>query len=124
MAFSLNPALMDDRDVFFKILWDSIGNVLWYGAATAVIAVIGKIFWWAGVVLFGLFVIILIVSFLQTLIVTILGIVSTTLAIYEKLKDRSLHAREQLYLGAANIIQLVELTIFAGYMVGLYKVFF
>jgi len=115
---------MDDRDIFFTVLRNSIGNVIWYGIAAIVIVLIGRISWWLGVILFAMFVLVSIIGILQTIFVTLLGVVMIPFSIYEHFKGRTARGREQLYLGAGNLIQLLEVLIFAGYIFWLFKRFF
>ncbi|HEV7736027.1 MAG TPA: hypothetical protein VGO47_01460 [Chlamydiales bacterium] len=117
-------SLIDDRDVFFKVLKDSIGNIVWYGCGALVVALVGKIVWIAGVVLFGVFGLILAVSAVHSLISVVLSIVMIPVTIYEKVRGGSLRLREQLYLNAASLIQLTELAILSAYAIGLYRIFF
>ena len=125
MVSPADAASMSGRQIFFKILSDSVANILWYGAAAVVIAIIGKaIWWWAGIVLFGVFALILLASSAQTFFTTILGIAMIPMAIYEKIKGRSGEGAEQVWLGRAQIIQLIELAILVGYTYWLYKMFF
>lgn len=120
-----NAASMSGREVFVQVTWDAIANVLWYGGAAVVITIVGKaLWWWAGIIFFGIFVIVFLVSFLHTLIGTIMGIVLIPFAVYEKIQGRSVGAEEQLWLGAAQVIHLIEIAILASYTFWLYKVFF
>lgn len=116
---------MSGREVFVQVTWNALANILWYGGAAVVIATVGRVlWWWAGIILFAIFVIVFVASFLHTLIGTIMGLVMIPLAIYEKLKGRSIDAVEQAWMGAAQVVQLVEITVLAAYTLWLYKVFF
>lgn len=119
-----DPASMSGREVFVQVTWNAIANVLWYGGATLIIVLVGKFIWWLGVGLFGIFALIMVASTFQTLVVTVLGIISIPLGIYERLKGRSVDFSEQAWLWAGNMMQLIELMILGGYVFWLFRQFF
>lgn len=120
MAFPLT-----DREIFAKVWRDSFKNVIWYGAQVVIIIAVGKfVWWWAGIVLWAVWALILIIGGIQTLLVTLLGIILLPIGIYRKLKGLPTEDAASPYLVAGNLIQLTENAIYVGYFYVLYKIFF
>jgi hypothetical protein len=120
MAFPLT-----DREIFAKVWRDSIKNVLWYGAQVIVIAVIGAfVSWWVGIALWAICGLVLIAGGIQTLFVALLGIILIPWTIYESLKGREVDGKGQLHLAAGQVIQLIEMGVYACYFYWLYTIFF
>jgi hypothetical protein len=117
-------AEMSGRDFFSQALKDSISDVLWYGVGTVVIILLGSLSWWLGVVLSGLFAVIVLVSVIQTGAVTVLGLASIPLAIDEKRQGRCVDRGEQVYLAVANVIKILDKAILVAYTYVLYRVYF
>lgn len=117
-------AEMSGREVFARVLRDSISNILWYGAGTVVIVLLGSLSWWLGIVLAGLLAAIVLVSVIQTGAVSILGLVTIPLAINERRNRRHVDWAEQVYLAIANIVQILEMAVLITYVYVLYRVFF
>jgi hypothetical protein len=115
---------LTDREIFDKVWRDSIKNVIWYGAQVVVIIIVGKfIWWWAGIVLWAIWALILILAGIQTLFVTLLGIILIPITIYRKLKGLSTDGAGSLILAIGHMIQLIENAIYAFYFYLLFTVF-
>ncbi len=119
-----DPTTMSEREVFVTVAKDSTLNLFWYGIVAVVIALIGNLLWWAGVVLLCGFALFALVSSLHPLIGAAMGIFTIFLALNERRKGRSFRLSEQVYLGAANLIQIAESVVIAGYAIWLYVRFF
>jgi hypothetical protein len=117
-------AEMSGREIFAHALRDSISDVLLYGVGAVVIILLGSLSWWLGLVLSGLFAVIVLVSVIQTGAVTVLGLASIPLAINEKRQGRYVDWGEQVYLAVANVIKILDKAILVAYTYVLYRVYF
>lgn len=116
---------LTDQQIFAKVWRASIKNVLWYGAQVPIIIIVGKfVWWWVGIALWAAWALILIAGGIQTLIVTLLGIILLPITIFRSLKGQQTEGGSSLYLVAGNLIQLLENAVYVGYFYVLYKAFF
>jgi hypothetical protein len=72
---NMNAALkITNQEVFAKVFPDAIKTFL-YGAAVGVIILVSKISWWLGIILAGLYAILISIETIRIAVVTVLGMV-------------------------------------------------
>ncbi len=112
--------------LFGTVLTGSVKNVIGYGIWTLVTIFVAKYSWWVGVILFAIYAIIAIITFLLYAFSAVIYPVMLFTDIYNRLvKGFSEGTALQLILhGAATAVQTVEQCIHALYLFFLYRVFF
>ena len=117
---------MDSKEVFNKVFSDAIVNFIFYGFGVAVIVFINNILKWhtLAIILAAVFAIIVLISLVPFLISLIMGIIAIPIVIKEKSAGNIEVIRNQLWLWAGSIVQLVENTIFVYMVYYLYKILF
>ena len=117
---------MQAKDVFKKVLKDSISNIIFYGIGTLIIAFIGNAIGLriVALILAGIFVVIVAISLIPFLISFFIGIIGLFVSIAEAKKGDDESIKKQGYLWAGTLAQLVENLIFLCYIYYLYNAFF
>jgi hypothetical protein len=115
----------DDRALFFHVLREAFTHVLSFGFPVLIIFLISKlIWWWLATALFVIMVAVMLFATLQILFSIVLTIISVPLTIYEILKGRSGRVREQSWLAATTVVQVVEMLVLGSYVFWLFKALF
>lgn len=114
------------KEVFQKVFKDAILNVVVYGLGAIVIAFVTSYLGWRtiGLILAGIFTLIVLFSLVSFVISFIAGLIAIPLAAKETLGGNTDAVRVERYLWAGTIIQLVENTFCVLYVLYLYKLFF
>ena len=114
------------KEVFQKVFKDAILNVVVYGLGAIVIAFVTSYLGWRtiGLMLGGIFALIVLLSLVPFIISFIAGLIAIPLTVKEALGGNTDAGHMQKYLWAGTIIQLVENTICVLYALYLYNLFF
>ena len=114
---------LDGRTVFRQIWNDCRKNIIFFGAAVAVIVLVGSYIRWLGLVLFAGFALITLADVLKLLFVAGLNMMMLPIKVIESLRNWHV-ARDEAWVWGATLVQGVELAIFVVYNVYLYVHFF
>jgi small-conductance mechanosensitive channel len=117
---------MQAKDVFKKVLKDSIRNIIFYGIGTLAIAFIGNAIGLriVALIMAGIFVVIVAISLIPFLISFFVGIIGLFASIAETNKGNYEPLKKQGYLWAGTLVQLVENLVCLYYISYLYNAFF
>ena len=120
MVQPLNPPATDEQNIFLAVL----KHVIWYSVAAIAIALIGRFFWWPGVILFAVFTLVAGLTVLHTLRSIGIGLVTVSAAFRTKVDSRSGRFETQLYMMAAILMQVCQVVVYTSYILFLYRTFF
>ena len=120
MAQPLNPPATDEQNIFLAVL----KHVIWYSVAAIAIAIIGRFFWWPGVILFAVFALVAGVTVLHTLRGIGIGFIAVSAAFRARVHSRSGRFEGQLYMIAAILMQVCQVAVYTSYILFLYRTFF
>lgn len=114
------------KNVFKKVLKDSIGNIVFYGLGTLAIAFIGNALGLRiiALIMAGIFTAIVAISFFPFIFSFIMAIIGLFTSIAEANSGNYDPLKKQGYLWAGSFVQLIENAIFIYYLSYLYNAFF
>jgi hypothetical protein len=104
---------------FRKLAWDSVKNVIFFGIASAVIFEIGSHVRWLGLVLFGLYTVMLVLSIVQNILSALCGVF---IFIFKAITLT--YGTKNLWWDLINAVQLADDGFCILYFVILYRHFF
>ena len=122
---SENLADLSEKEVFSRVLRDSLSNAFWFGLGAGVIWLIGRFSWRVGVVLFVIYALVTVADALMVLITSLLpSFVTIPMAIRSSFGgDRAALGKESFML-AALVVRLLEATLGIVLGIFLYRFFF
>jgi hypothetical protein len=114
------------KNVFKKVLIDAIKNIFFYGVAAVVIAFIGNAIGLRiiGLILAGIFVVTMAISLIPFLISFFIGLIGIIISIAKATKGDKDMLKDEGYLWAGTLAQLIETVICLYYVLYLYRAFF
>ena len=113
-----------NNEVFARVLGDSFANIIFYSIVTIVICLVGKFFWWAGIMLFGVFALFIAVCLLQFLRTSVLQIIVFVGYLYEFLMGEKEGLKEQFFPTLSTLVSVIQMALQLYYVLYLYQVFF
>jgi hypothetical protein len=118
MTTAQDQANLPEEQVFKKVLKDGIGNVIYFGIACAVIAMIGSYYWKIGIVLAAIFGLVALLSIIQALVSVVAGIAEIIM------KSRSGDTMDLKWIAGGLAVRIIEEGIIIIYILYLYHVFY
>ncbi len=128
---------MSDKEFFFAMSKQTIGMIVMFAVITLIIFLLGKLSWWLGVILFVIFCLICVISSLQSVFGSILGIFSSifyfSCLIYANLSKNTEFKKEtigdgktsdQTYIFLGSIVHLISALLLISFNFFLYTFFF
>lgn len=120
-----NLADLSEKDVFFKVLRDSVSNTFWFGLGAGVIWLLGGFSWWIGVVLFVIYALVTVADALMVLITSLLpSFITVPMAIRSSFAGERAALGKESFMIAALVVRLLEATIGIVLGIFLYRFFF
>jgi hypothetical protein len=115
----MHPADIPDEHVYLHVRRNVLPNIVFYGVGVLVIALVGYYSRTFGLVLVGLFLLIVVVSSIQDAVTVVIWLALSVARLLGKDVPP-----DSWYMTAAQLLQLFELAVHVAYCVFLYYWFF
>ncbi len=116
---------MEGNQVFARVVGEALSNSIFFGILVVVFILLGKLWWWLGVIAAGIYLVIVALSILQTLLTIVMGFIGWPMFVYFKIKGEGpVSFKEQFWLSAGSFPRLVEVAVDALFVWILYNNFF